>query len=295
MHDQDKESDNVIAQNKDKQNWKNQRNHAIKNLELKYNSVRDGKCLMCWHPKINCICQLLPRINFSENIRLLVYIDYKEMYNAGDDGKLLSIACPTQTKRYVYSIDDDDLVADLRSLSRDDIVVLFPSEIALSYNDYKLSREVKREREGQGDNTSSLLTIIVVDGVWRHARRMAHRLRELLPGVTHVQLTPEQLSIYARTQTQPDRICTVEATALFLSHCGESVESTNSLIECVRINNIALRHGISNHLKDDQRPLYSRDAKHPAWYFGDYYLYKKDLLASYSTAREKKNVLSVDL
>jgi hypothetical protein len=38
-----------------------------------------------------------------------VYMDSKEMYNAGDDGKLLMIACPDKAKRFIYALDDDAL------------------------------------------------------------------------------------------------------------------------------------------------------------------------------------------
>lgn len=129
------------------------------------------------------------------------------------------------------------------------------------------------------------LTIIVVDAVWRHARRMAHRLLEILPNICHVQLTPEQMSVYARKQSQPDRICTVEATALFLFQYGESEENTDLLVECVKINNLALkqpalRPSKQNKLKKNitlegkegekksGKVINSSCLKHPAWYFG---------------------------
>jgi hypothetical protein len=110
------------------------------------------------------------------------------------------------------------------------------------------------------------LTVIAVDAVWRHARRMATRLRERLPDVRHVQLTPDQMSVYARKQTQPDRICTVEATALFLSLCGEAEATCEAMVECVRINNAALRPEAKP--QPPNRRFYSEDAPHPAWYLG---------------------------
>ena len=111
---------------------------------------------------------------------------------------------------------------------------------------------------------------------------MAQRLRDLLPEVRHVQLTPEQMSVYARKQTQADRICTVEATALFLSHLGESETATEALVECVRINNAALRPKSKNSAgnKDQQgyqvdngSALYHKpdNTTHPCWYFGSKY------------------------
>ena len=90
-------------------------------------------------------------------------------------------------------------------------------------------------------STSLTMNIIVIDGVWRRARKLAKHLFSMFPNIPRVQLTPEQLSVYARTQSQDDRICSVEATALFLSHCGEDKEKRNQLIECVKLNNMALK------------------------------------------------------
>merc|ERR1712232_78692 len=64
----------------------------------------------------------------------------------------------------------------------------------------------------------------------------------------HVRLQPESLdywsrrggkSIYARTQSQPDRICTVEAVALLLRELGEREENCDALIDYVKVNNLA--------------------------------------------------------
>lgn len=111
---------------------------------------------------------------------------------------------------------------------------------------------------------------------------MACRLREILPTVRHVQLTPEQMSVYARKQSQPDRICTVEATALFLHQYGETEHDTDMLVECVKINNLALKQPALKPSKQKKVKASSagkgeevKDAnstgsvlRHPAWYFG---------------------------
>lgn len=89
--------------------------------------------------------------------------------------------------------------------------------------------------------SSEYLTIIVIDAVWRHARKMAAHLRNIIPDTRHVQLTPEQFSIYARTQSQPDRICSIEALALYLSISGEDKTTCNSLIDLVKLNNSSLK------------------------------------------------------
>jgi hypothetical protein len=46
---------------------------------------------------------------------------------------------------------------------------------------------------------------------------------------------------FARRQSQPDRICTIEAVALFLRECGEGGEAVDGLLSYLRLNNAALR------------------------------------------------------
>jgi len=229
-------------------------------------------------------------------------MDSKEMYNPGDDGKLLMSASPAQTSRFIYGMEDDELVVHLGkwpqfiifylllyvftltltfqchlfsdSVPHSNVIVLFPSDYAISFPDWIASLLASGINAPSGclaGTAAALppgteLTVIAVDAVWRHARRMATRLREILPKVRHVQLTPEQMSVYARKQTQPDRICTVEATALFLSLCGEQERTCEAMVECVRINNAALRPEAKT--EPLHKALYTDDVPHPAWYLG---------------------------
>lgn len=269
----------------------NHREKVLQYLDLKKIGKVGKRCQLCWHDPRNCICQSLPPIDLNNNINLVVYMDSKEMWNAGDDAKLLRIVCPNQTKQFVYAAEDQELVEYISTKNSDNVVVLFPSDKAISFWEFIEYRSTSQRQQGVSaetiggtiNNFSSNMTIIAIDAVWRHARRMALRLREILPDVRHVQLTPEQMSVYARKQTQSDRICTVEATALFLSHLGESEATTEGLVECVRINNEALRPRAKNSTfnkdnckidpKSSGSNLYCKKehATHPCWYFGSHY------------------------
>ena len=264
--------------------------NVLNYLEIKRNSRLGKRCEACWHDPRNCICSRLPAVNLHKNINFVVYIDSKEMWNAGDDAKLLKIVSPEQTKMFVYAGHDEELVQYISTKNSSDVVVLFPSDYAISFwefveirNAAQTSQKVPTTSDIESSsNFSSELTIIVVNAVWRHARRMAARLKEILPDVKHVQLTPEQMSVYARKQTQSDRICTVEAAALFLENLGESTRTTEALVDCVRINNDALKPRAKNSNFDKQScvdpnctgpNLYRKkeNATHPCWYFGSKY------------------------
>lgn len=211
--------------------------HIEKQIE-RYSHIR---CQMCWLDKMNCICNQIPSITFHRNINFIIYLDYLEFMNPGDDAKLLTCSqrhnSPSNCFSIIYPIENNKLL-QLSCLKESKIIVLFPCDNAISYEEYSSSQYYE-------DINIFPITIIVIDAVWRHARKMAKKLFQLLND-NHIQyqcikLTPLQLSIYARQQTQPDRISSIEALALMLQCFGEDLSSCQQLIDCLKLNNNALK------------------------------------------------------
>ena len=92
---------------------------------------------------------------------------------------------------------------------------------------------------------------------------MAKHLEDVIGQVKHIKLETDTVSVYSRTQTEPGRICTVEAIALLLQELGENDAVCRSLIAYILVNNQALR---PNKIKSS---LYETGPGkfHPAWYF----------------------------
>lgn len=108
-----------------------------------------------------------------------------------------------------------------------------------------------------------LLRVVVLDGVYNHARNMFKAMRTRLPPdifPPFVALHPTTLSVYHRatkkygassgvtvTSDISDhdplalRICTVEAYALLLRELGEPAETIEALVKGVVANNDALK------------------------------------------------------
>ena len=137
------------------------------------------------------------------------------------------------------------------------------------------------------------MTLMVVDGTWRKARRVANHLkRSVIPTIPHVILSESvvgsRLSVYRRKQSQLGRICTIEAVAMMLGEAGERVEACRELVDLVVRNNEALGYGKEpgegeNDVKKEggaekeqqagsgggyNRSLWKEVGGHPAWYYG---------------------------
>lgn len=135
-----------------------------------------------------------------------------------------------------------------------------------------ISEESKgaRQQPLSPSTTTEGLTVMVVDGTWRKARKMAKHLDTVIPGgLCHVALSPNVLSVYRRRQSQPGRICTIEAVAMLLEEAGESAETHDVLVDLVRLNNAALNHDeVGGAAARSKKDLYRPCGGHPAWYYG---------------------------
>ncbi|KAK3238668.1 hypothetical protein CYMTET_51332 [Cymbomonas tetramitiformis] len=244
-----------------------------KYVALKESHFKGHRCAGCWHDHFHCICEHLIPLIFKTATRFLIYQHYTDYLNAGDDAKLLLRAAPERTTLFVYGREGDD--ARLKSECERDpaaTVLLFPSESALTAAEYLSQCRVDSKEPPAAHNESGntaaqpipgTLSIIVLDATWRHAKAMHRHFCKANPGIRQVQLHPTTLSVYARTQTQLDRICTVEALALFLQEYGEHPSVCSTLVEYIKLNNKALRGKVAA-----VASLYASEGGHPAWYFG---------------------------
>ena len=206
--------------------------HSEIYVEQKRMKQKNIRCNRCWMDiRERCICAMLPSISLNPRIEIVVYMHFHEYLNPGDDAKLLLATLPNQSKLVLFPFQNNELVEYLANKSGR-MLVLFPSSSAISSDRFLEELDVINQEN---------LTIIVIDAVWKNARKMAATLKEIIPTVPHVQLSPTVLSVYARTQSQLDRICTVEATSLFLSLLGENSTDCEKLITCVKINNQNLK------------------------------------------------------
>ena len=220
-------------------------------LEKKRKEVVN-KCNLCWYTHDRCVCSLLKPLTFQLDVEFIVFLHISEFGNSGDASKILNCAAPSRTKFYIYGNKADELHLQQYFIEKtQNNILLFPSEEAYTV-DQVLTAQRNEEIPNNLQNLTFAndipLTIIVINGTWRLVRPMLHQFTKLTDGkIPHIRLHPESLdywqslggvSAYGRTQSQPDRICTVEAIALLLKELGENQNTCEELLSYVPLNNL---------------------------------------------------------
>jgi hypothetical protein len=216
---------------------------------------------------------------------------YKEYLSAGDDAKLLlAMLPPSNVKLYIFGR-SGDWEAFVEELSFDPVhtLTLWPGEGALTIEQYlselpnnspwwqttspsgSSSIDNTRSNEDASSIHHPMLRVIVLDGVYSHARTMFKTMRQRLSNDDEsynlfpkfVALHPDTVSVYHRAQknyatasaetvvksNNPKalHICTVEACALLLrevfSKCrrssGAGLSSSVDSVEEDAVNRVA--------------------------------------------------------
>ena len=264
---------------------------TTKSIQAK-EEANSNRCKACWHDLTHrCICQhlRLPREDVQKmrlNVRILVLMHHKEYLSAGDDAKLLlAMLPPSHCELFVFGRSGDlDRLEQELAIDPVHNLVLWPSEDAATVDTFcaglpgaspwrgassscddcsksdTAGDTSKTDTSGDTARERPVLRVLVLDGVYNHARLMARTLRRRLPAAIiprEVALHPTTLSVYHRAQksygassgasvaasAQPEalRICTVEAVALLLRELGEVHVATAALVQAVELNNDALR------------------------------------------------------
>ena len=173
-----------------------------------------GKCsLLKTDQKNTCICEILAQLRPCEapHFDCAVYMHVKERFRSSNSGKLLE---------HLYDspvfIDSDkesmEKLAKLIENNKERALVLFPDENAITI-DQTREKDILQNRP----------LIIVVDGTWGQASRLN---KNIDPQIPRVKINPTTISSFeCRTQTQIDRVCTVEAVTMLLRELDEEQEA----------------------------------------------------------------------
>jgi DTW domain-containing protein YfiP len=245
---------------------------ATKSIGIK-SQARTNRCSKCWHDqRTHCICAHIQPIQVHRPIKALVLMHYKEYLSAGNDAKLLLSMMPNDLKElYIFGKEGDwQKLEEECSIDPKHTILLWPSEDAWTVDEWMdhlpLDSPWNKKQTDKQPHVNDLptLRVIVLDGVYSHARLMFRTMKRRFPPdrmPPHVALHPTTVSVYHRAQknyaqasastvkksNDPNRlhICTVEAFALLMKELGEDYDITQSLVKAVQVNNMALLHDVN--------------------------------------------------
>jgi DTW domain-containing protein YfiP len=187
----------------------------------------EGRCPRCWQLDAHCICAQVPQI--QSRVRFFVLRHAKERWRSTNTARIAALALPG-TEILDYGL-RDALPLQLSQL---------PVNAHLLY-----PTRTRRRSSALDDAESSFIRVVLPDGNWRQAGRLARRLARapsLYPlSLEDVQRAPHTL----RRSVDPTRLSTIEAMAACLVHFGEreNAEQLRALYRAMVEASVAGRGG----------------------------------------------------
>lgn len=190
-------------------------------------------CGGCLRPEVLCLCDSRPDRKFETKTTILVLQHPNEFRKKTfSTVPLMSLVLENVHIKvgYNFAVDDIPLVRYFIKNGRQPLL-LFPSDRARSLEtsvDFS-NHELAGTRTSPLSNDDNLL--ILLDGTWAEAKRMATQSPELLSACQHVAFSSSRRSLYDPVRKEPEEHClsTLEAAAEAIELLEGAKEEANSL------------------------------------------------------------------
>jgi len=219
-----------------------------------------GICGGCGRPHVLCLCKALPRKKLRTETKILVLQHPNEFRKKTfSTVPLLSLVLEdVQVKvGYQFEVEDLPLVQRMISLGRRPLL-LFPGEEAVALEDLQ-APDVGFANEHTGaDEMDSKNVLILLDGTWAEAKRMALQSPNLVEKCQYVTFSSKKVCLYDSIRKEPKEYCysTLEACARALEHLEGAFEEARYLEDVLRLmveTKLELEAGGYDEISDVQR------------------------------------------
>ena len=188
-------------------------NTAIKPFLARGVTVK--RCEQCWLGQKYCICEALAPMRATSSVDIVLLMHRDEILKPTNSGRLIAEVLPDNCLAYQWHRAEPpkDLL-DLLANDDRQCVLFFPAkDPAQSLTPAQIQQNT--------DALGKKITVIVPDGTWREASRMANLSGYLqsLPRVNLAQIKTGQYSV--RAACDASRLATAEAVAQLLVELGE--------------------------------------------------------------------------
>lgn len=172
------------------------------------------RCARCQLKQTHCLCSHRREVHSALEFVLIMHRD--ELFKPTNTGRLIADTFPQQTHAFCWDrLQPDPALLLLLQDSRRHCLLIFPATTGSS-------RDVVHQVSAQSDK---LLTLIILDGTWKQARRMFN-LSPWLAAITALHLQPQQLARYSsRVAAHDHYLSTAESVALALASAEEQQNS----------------------------------------------------------------------
>ncbi|NVJ61695.1 MAG: DTW domain-containing protein [Gammaproteobacteria bacterium] len=181
---------------------------AIKTSERPYNGrgILLKRCPQCQLSKPYCICNNIKTIQSNIEFALIFHRD--EVFKPTNSGRLIGEVFPEQSHFFIWdrTAPPEQLLKMINDPNRD-CYLLFPADSKELHNCAERLQTTAKDR---------LITLIVLDGTWRQARRMFNR-SEWLQGLKVLTLNPQKVAEYSTREAAHEHyLSTAESVVLAL-------------------------------------------------------------------------------
>lgn len=190
--------------------------YKVKQITKLYKS-----CDKCGLPTINCICNIVPKI--ETKAKILILSTEKEFIRPSNTARLIKLINPKSTELILWKRTNipEKLIEYINS-DKYEIYILFPTE-----KDEILERKFEYKASGKTP------AFIILDGTWKEAAKM-FRKSDYLNKLPRISLNPNYKSEYIlRRGASEGELCTIEAAieVLKLNHEFENAESIKGVFD----------------------------------------------------------------
>mmetsp|Transcript_26818 Transcript_26818/g.40582 ORF Transcript_26818/g.40582 Transcript_26818/m.40582 type:complete len:382 (-) Transcript_26818:139-1284(-) len=194
-------------------------------------------CDQCQRPPIQCVCDCLPSAKIRTDVNIIVLQHPTEFRRSTfSTVPLLKLVLENIQICVGHNFDDTHPVLEkLFAQNKEKPMLLFPGPDASTLDDPSIQQQFLRTTPSSNDNDlATKSTLILIDGTWTQAARMARHSPILLEKCKQVQFASvDNPSIYDAIRKEPEAHClsTLEACAkaLTLLDPSNGLEASNYL------------------------------------------------------------------
>lgn len=156
-------------------------------------------CSKCGVPIINCICNIVPRI--ETKAKILILSTEREFSRPSNTARLLKLVNPESTELILWErTNTPKKLIEYITSEEYEIYILFPTE-----------NDDLPERKFQHESSEKIPAFIILDGTWKEAGKIL-RKSDYLRKLPRISLNPIHKSEYTlRKGASEGELCTIEA------------------------------------------------------------------------------------